>query len=202
VFPSDNNLLPFSKLLLPILLCIISIESLGQSLRIYPNPFSDTLFIELKDLDRDSVTLTFYDIYGNQVFKPFNNAVLVGDLTYFLVSDSLPKVKNSALYILRAAIGDSISIAKIVHNLNPTGVEYFSNQEFQIYPNPCTDRLKIQSDLEIVSQRVFSSSGKEIFLPFDKIEMVLNTSTLSKGTYFLFLSTAKGEEFKHVFMKF
>lgn len=72
-------------------------------------------------------------------------------------------------------------------------VNSFDNFRFKLFPNPVTSKLFILNtfDNKIQSVSIFNSIGKRIFITQQTIEEI-NIQFLTKGIYFLKISTEKG----------
>ncbi|WP_159950190.1 T9SS type A sorting domain-containing protein [Polaribacter septentrionalilitoris] len=79
-----------------------------------------------------------------------------------------------------------------------TGISAIIKDNFSIYPNPATSFINIKSksiDQEIQSVEVFNLLGKKVIHQKNKtFNTILNTSSLSKGIYFIKLKT-KSQQF-------
>ncbi|MCF6169154.1 T9SS type A sorting domain-containing protein [Lutibacter sp.] len=76
----------------------------------------------------------------------------------------------------------------------------FVLENFSIYPNPVSTTLTIQlqSNLELNTVTIYDSLGKKIK---EEITKTLNLSTLSKGIYYVKVSTNMGEATKTIIIK-
>lgn len=68
--------------------------------------------------------------------------------------------------------------------------------KYLVYPNPAKDIVYITADdsNETTDVQLFDSKGSVIFTSQFKINFSINTSSLSEGMYFLFLSNTKSTE--------
>lgn len=77
-----------------------------------------------------------------------------------------------------------------------------NNPNIQIYPNPIVDEfsLKIQSDVNVESLKLFDTSGK-LIKDIPDFKGKVNISGLSSGMYFLKIKTNKGEFLSKILKK-
>ena len=75
----------------------------------------------------------------------------------------------------------------IVDNL---GLSEFDFNDIVVYPNPASNHINIKSKLDIINSKLFDVKGKLILKSNQKN---IDISHLSKGLYFLKLSTNKSE---------
>ena len=86
-----------------------------------------------------------------------------------------------------------------------TGIKEFENNPLESYPNPCTDRLSIETFkiMGAVEVNVFDIMGKNYNCPFtitqDKIE--INISIIESGIYFYKIYSKEQKMFSGKFIK-
>ncbi len=73
--------------------------------------------------------------------------------------------------------------------------ELLENQylDVALFPNPGSNEIKIQSDVMLTAVRVFDIHGQEVLATSEKgLDIVLNTSHLSGGTYIVYATANNG----------
>lgn len=63
--------------------------------------------------------------------------------------------------------------------------------QLSVLPNPATDRISVQYDVEVVSVMIFTTMGQQVL---STRETDIDISNLSAGTYILYANTATGAE--------
>ncbi len=106
------------------------------------------------------IHITPHQIYGMAIIK------------YAVWDINTPQLKDTLTYIL---------------SVNPTGIagEFYSNNDFSIYPNPCADLIFIHSKFSSSNQYLISDySGKEI-QSGNSIADFISTKNIANGFYFI-----------------
>lgn len=75
--------------------------------------------------------------------------------------------------------------------------------KIQVYPNPTTDVLRIQSSEALSSATIYSFDGRKVFEinKFESGTTSINTSSLSKGVYLINFKAASGAKLTEQFIK-
>ncbi|MBL7912411.1 MAG: T9SS type A sorting domain-containing protein [Bacteroidia bacterium] len=84
----------------------------------------------------------------------------------------------------------------IEYNTIPTSIKQNSNKgiSLEIYPNPSSDKIKIQSTTEIIEITITSIEGKILRTVFSsQKEQTIDISNLSNGIYFLNITSVNGD---------
>ena len=89
---------------------IVTLDSLTRSQILEPRHGPVTRKMEFKITDKDSVSLTLYDVLGSSVTKTF--MALLNSGRYFVKLDSLGL--ESGVYYFRLSIGSKVNIKKII----------------------------------------------------------------------------------------
>jgi hypothetical protein len=83
--------------------------------------------------------------------------------------------------------------------IEDTGIPESTLPNINIYPNPTTGELKIESGgLRIVNLVIYDVFGKNQKIENEKTERIINVSHLSVGVYFMKISTEVGEVVRKV----
>ena len=83
----------------------------------------------------------------------------------------------------------------------PLSVSDLSLSKFSIYPNPVSDQLFISSKNTVIETiSIYSLTGKKVFEGANKTNSI-DVSTLSKGMYFVEISSASGKSVKRFIKK-
>ncbi|MFI0492273.1 T9SS type A sorting domain-containing protein [Flavobacterium sp.] len=75
--------------------------------------------------------------------------------------------------------------------------------KIQVYPNPTTDVLKVESSEALSSATIYSSDGRKVLSisKFGSSTTSINTSSFSKGVYLISFITTSGAKFTQQFIK-
>jgi hypothetical protein len=66
-----------------------------------------------------------------------------------------------------------------------------------VYPNPCSEKLQVSSDLPIRSLQLFNARGEKILeKAANSNKIAINTSHLPNGIYFLKITTVSSDHLK------
>jgi hypothetical protein len=82
-------------------------------LKVYPNPFSDRLFLEFVSPVNEKVRIEIFDITGRKVETVFNSTVEAG-VTYKAVF--IPNKIIDGIYLYRMSMGEDVFNGKVVFN--------------------------------------------------------------------------------------
>lgn len=152
--------------------------------------FTNTTGPVVYDSYSNRVCFASYDFSGNITFKRFNPNT-------FLLSDSLPisqafgSVKNiitcgNGCYAFNTADNKVIIIKDLTLGLTET-----EEKKVSLYPNPITDYLYIESDLEIKEIQISDLNGK-VISNLDFQDNKMNLSILHSGIYLAKMSDVNG----------
>ena len=150
--------------------------------------------MESVDADNNGYQDLYY-AYAGKACMLFNN----GDETFgpetYLYQDISSFINEVALANIDAAsnpefIWSGVSGMSAYHKSTVLNVSELNTRDLQIYPNPASGIITIESSGEIREIRLFNSQGKEIDLPENLSS--LDLSNLTAGTYILEVS---GENF-------
>ncbi len=83
---------------------------------------------------------------------------------------------------------------------NSSGIKVENEVEVNIFPNPTSGILNIKSKYKINSIVVFNTSGT-LMQKIEKVEEQINLSKLTKGIYYLQISTESGKTIKKVILE-
>ena len=136
-------------------------------------------------------------------YKIYQNDVLIKTTTAAsLVINSLANNKTYKFSIVATDPSGNISIPAVAEVIIGTGIEEISSG-FTIYPNPVTDQLTVNSTNSITSIRIISMSGNTMFVENKNMgnQTEINTSFLSKGLYFIKISTSAENEYVRKFIR-
>jgi len=106
---------------------------------------------------------------------------------------------STHIYYIKVLVQDSQEIKLLSAYSNDIifSIDSQTKIQYNISPNPFSDRLKIQGDFQIVE--IFSSTGALVYSrEHIENESNLNLSYLKKGLYFIRLSTENGEVLKKI----
>lgn len=159
---------------------------------------------KLVNLDLSNNSLLRYLHIGNSRdlqyvnIKNGNNHNVQHYQTHFSRLDSLLEVcvdepNSSFAWALNSYLPNSVNITS---DCTPTASDYniVMADKFNIYPNPVTEMLYIDTELQIDSYKIYNSLGQVIKtdnLTAEK-EYIINLNSLQTGYYMLYLETNKG----------
>ncbi|PLX06279.1 MAG: hypothetical protein C0596_17550 [Marinilabiliales bacterium] len=81
------------------------------------------------------------------------------------------------------------------------GINTSSETEFIIYPNPASDYILINSEVEVHSIAIYSVVGEIVSKTDDNSGKIINISNLSSGSYLLILTSKTGNTYTTKFIK-
>lgn len=121
-------------------------QTISDTLKVYPNPFSGNATIYFEIADKDTVTLEVYDIWGGLKQTYFSNTILPsGAYTIVLQGDTLP----NGLYLIRLQCAyNKNKTLKAIKQGTTTAINEPIEQKniIYLYPNPTNDFLTIPID--------------------------------------------------------
>lgn len=134
-----------------------------------------------------------YDVYRDGVKI---NTSLVTNLTY--VDGPLPAglypYKLKAVYYF----GES-GFSTTAYALIPVGIEEVENDQLKIYPNPASQMVNVESQVEITGIKVYNNSGQIVLDEQVKVfNHQIDVSGYDKGIYFISLETMDGNILKKI----
>lgn len=97
-------------------------------------------------------------------------------------------------------ISDNLSYTKVYNISDILGADSIELSGFSIYPNPTDDFLNIElaNNISLTKAEIYNSLGQLIS---NEISTKIDVSTLSKGTYYIKLSTKEGATITKTFLK-
>ena len=97
---------------------------------------------------------------------------------------------QNGTYAVRITSPSGCTDTSICININSVGIDEIGGTEFvEVYPNPATAEINIQSSLDIQAVRILDLQGKELIQTNEK---KLFISSLSSGVYIVEITTSKG----------
>jgi chitodextrinase len=137
-------------------------------------------------------------------YQVFQDGVLIK--TTVGLSYTINSLTNNTSYIFTVLASDpsgNVSVIATATAAIATSVGNVNSSEFEVYPNPMTDRLFVKSPSVIASVKIINASGQAV-LKQDKnsgSEAELNTSLLPKGLYLLKITSQEGNEYVRKIIK-
>ncbi|MBO7082720.1 MAG: T9SS type A sorting domain-containing protein [Bacteroidales bacterium] len=148
------------------------------------------------DVVNQNVTLTWVaPEYAKSYIVKRNGEVVINGLVGTTYIDEDPLAQATYCVIAEYPGGDE-SVEECVEVLYPLGVEE-SESNFHIYPNPVNSTLYIQSGDEF-SYFMFNGMGQQVANGNAKGTATINVSNMTKGVYFLRITTGNGISTKKV----
>ena len=151
-----------------------------------PNPFNTSTELRIYDLEEDTVSLTVFDITGNDVKTFFTDLVLSGTFAVTFNADTLP----AGVYIVQLIKNGESKGFHIVKNQGATSIEdvEYSKSKIKLFPNPTADILTISTDMVFNEISVYGLDGRQISTSNAQTKN-LDISNFEHGTYILQLVT-------------
>jgi hypothetical protein len=158
----------------------------------------------------DGITTTDYFAYcsdsilGNGAWYPMPAAIFPSEVE--IVSSyswwtNDPLIKFALVQIEVDSVG-GINAVDFMHSPSPSSVNNLSTNNFNIYPIPATNNLKIETqNNELTSLDLVDVTGKVILKKEFIQSTSLDVSQISKGIYFLNLKTVEGELTKQIIIE-
>jgi hypothetical protein len=157
----------------------VSAQNADSVFTITENPFRDSTQFIIYDLDADTISLEIYDLTGRLSATLYSKNILSGTVTLTFHADSLKEgmyiavlTKNSETHTLRILKQESVALVE-------------NESSFQIYPNPVSEILTIDSKVPIEKIELYSLEGKAIKINTDISNTHINVSNLANGVYLL-----------------
>ncbi|MDP5169399.1 MAG: GEVED domain-containing protein [Bacteroidia bacterium] len=156
----------------------------------------DSVFAEMWiDVDGDGILLTDERVFSRKVL--LGDTIKIGWLVPQNISTdggrirlmvSRESIANSCFSPLHGEVEDLCFVGKTV------GVENGLDTGVDIFPNPFTDRLEIQSDWSVQSIRFFDLQGRQVAVSTEGngSKWSVGTAELPSGIYLIEIRTARG----------
>ena len=131
--------------LLLILILISFCAKSQNTLQVFPNPFTDSAFIQFTIVQRDTATLLVYDLSGRQIKTILHDTILpAGSYAETLSGIGLP----DGVYFIKLIYNTSGEITKkVIKARGASGITTETkNSHITLYPNPTRDILNIPID--------------------------------------------------------
>lgn len=168
-----------------------------DTLLINPRVFKDTITFEIKNLTDDTVTLQIANRWGEIIQNFFEDTILSGYQKVVYVGDTLPDQTYVVLYIVNSN-KSGYSIMKIP----PTTIEeeQSSNLSVNIFPNPTSNVVNINSEKRFDSVEIFDLSGKQILActANNTFNKTINLENIASGEYLLVLKSGLNSVSKRI----
>jgi hypothetical protein len=101
-----------------------------------------------------------------------------------------------------AEVGSTLKVDNFVLNTSTAGIEEQIALELNVYPNPTSEVLNINTNVEAVSVSVISMDGKVVATQeMNGTSAIVNVSDLNAGAYFYEVKTVDGLVSRSTFMK-
>lgn len=101
-----------------------------------------------------------------------------------------------------AETGSTLKVDNFVLNVSTAGIEEQIALELNVFPNPASDVLNINTNVEAISVSVISMDGKVVATQeMNGTSAVVNVSDLNSGAYFYEVKTVDGLVSRNTFMK-
>lgn len=152
-----------------------------------------TLAITFKVLLTDTFTYVVYDRWGRVKLNPLNDTLL-NPGTYSITSDTKALV-DEIYFISFSAKLSSRKTGRLVIQNTTTSINKNVNGErisFSVYPNPTTQTIKTQTDINFDTVLINDLSGKQITSLKSTANTAIDISGLAAGEYvFTFIHDKK-----------
>ena len=173
------------KQVITLTICIV-FYSLGTSqtldtLTFYPNPVSDTLFMEFETNQVDTATFEFYSQNGSKFLSVFKDSTLnQGQHNLFII------VRNWSygLYIGEIKFNSGDSVSFIIYKSPTTSIKYINSKDYSIiFPSPSNG--KFHSSLNNAKHLIVINIAGEIVYESDIDLSDIDLTFLPNGIYLI-----------------
>lgn len=158
-----------------------------DSLKAYPNPFSQQLSIHFQLEEEDSITLKAIDMIGRVRASFFSNTKLpIGSYTVIWDADTVEKGVYLVFYNTKQ---DSVSKLKVVKAEESTGVNNSQMKQPILYPNPTNGLVYIPlaGANEVSIRTIEGKLVKTLLLDGDRLDL----NELATGVYSIEIKDVK-----------
>jgi hypothetical protein len=167
------------------LFCFKQVKSQTDTLTVYPNPFTDTLNIQIYLVSNDTVTITVYNILG-QVIKTlaYDSVMAAGNHSIVYNASSLA----TGVYFVSIKINGYTTTKKIIKPSTTNSIETITTNinSIIIFPNPNNGNITLQGNSELGLITIYNDIGELIYQQIIKENKTqIDLSQDAKGTYFL-----------------
>jgi hypothetical protein len=114
---------------------------------------------------------------------------------FFEIDESEP---NGTITIRATSTFDISKYGEATVLISTTGIEDLMLQNISVYPNPCVDELRIDSEINGLQFTIYDLQGKSII---NTNSSVINVTSLTSGVYVLKINTERGERTVKVIKK-
>lgn len=139
------------------------------------------------------VNLTWnHNTKGNRAFQHFNiyrDGSIIGTSSSLSYNDNLPS-QGVYDYYVTAEYNEGESSPSNTESIDWTGISELNGSVVSIYPNPADEKLIIESGAALEEVGIYNLFGQEVLHnTVSGNKLILNTSTLSEGVYFIKLQS-------------
>jgi len=168
-----------------LLLSFKQVKSQTDSLIIYPNPFIDTLNLQIYLVNNDTVTITVYSVTG-QIVKTlaYDSVMAMGNHTIVYNASSLA----TGIYFVSMKINGHTTTKKIIKLSATNSIETIAANinSAKVFPNPNNGNITLQSNSELGLIIIYDTKGELIYRQITKENSIqIDLSQQSKGIYFM-----------------
>jgi len=172
----------------------------GQTLVINPNPCDQRTLASFSLTNSDTVTLQVFNVSGQLVKSLYFNSYLTAGMYQdsIFLNSSPPGIY---MVFFKTNLGGSKGYKIIKQGL--VGIkQYTKSESLNIYPNPVTDFLTIQTngfEVENVTFTLINPLGQMLyFKQYNPPENKIDFRGLSNGVYFLKISSVSGQNIMRI----
>jgi hypothetical protein len=175
-------------------------QTIGDSLRVTPNPFQKRTVVYFSFAQNDTVSLTVLNLLGQTVLTVLTNSVMIsGNHQDSLIMDSYP----DGIYFVLLTLGHRKTINKKIIKSSTAGIEEINfSSEIKIYPNPTSNTLHIsteQNEFENSEIEITNSLGQMVLKTL--FSNTVDVSNFSQGFYNLKIATLNKQIYNSKFIK-
>ncbi len=139
---------------------------------------------------------TTHHEYNWMKFNPGDDWMFIGDVILIYYKWMAPGIKVPVMIVTTGEESEVYSVNYLVEYDFKTGIEEQPDCRIELYPNPVTDRLTIQSEKALNGIRIFSVTGRqmdEVFIGTNPAHQhTLDFSMYPEGVYFIELEFNDG----------
>jgi hypothetical protein len=172
-------------ILLFLLLSFSEVKSQSDTLIVYPNPFADTLNIQIKLVSNDTVTILVYNVLGQNIKTLANDSVMSSG-NHIIVYDT--HSLTSGVYFVEMKIGGQTFVKKAIKPSTTNSIKTITanTSNVTIFPNPNNGNITLQSANELGLITICNTLGELVYSQTTKENNTqIDLSNQAPGIYFV-----------------
>ncbi len=168
-----------------LLLSFKQVKSQTNTLIAYPNPFTDTLKIQVYLASNDTVTITVVSVIG-QVVKTLAYDSVMAAGNYLIVYDATSLA--AGIYIINMKAGGQNTVKKVIKTSATNSIETIteSASRINVFPNPNNGNITVQNNNALGLITLYNTLGELIYTQTTKENKTqIDISNQPNGMYLI-----------------